>query len=293
MYPELTLFGLKIDMYTIFLCIGILAALLSFRFFSDYKKMYWKLQNFSIIVAVFSIVGGYGSAVLFQAFYNFLDDTSKGFQINSGTGATFYGGLIGGAGLFLALYFGLGKLFFKNKEHISGFFDIANIAAAAIAAAHGFGRIGCFMAGCCYGRPTEAWYGVYFSSYGIKAVPVQLFEAIFLFALFGFFWYRIVKRKSCNLPLYMMLYGVWRFVIEFFRSDDRGATIVKFLSPSQLIAILMVIGAVGLFFGERYIEKKMANKALEAESVSDEFESDLSNDDAKSEKKDEKNEEQD
>ena len=55
----------------------------------------------------------------------------------------------------------------------------------------------------------------------------------------------------------------------------------------------MVIGAVGLFFGERYIEKKMANKALEAESVSDEFESDLSNDDAKSEKKDEKNEEQD
>ena len=88
----------------------------------------------------------------------------------------------------------------------------------------------------------------------------------------------------------MMLYGIWRFVIEFFRSDDRGATIVKFLSPSQLIAILMVVGAVGLFFGECYIEKKMTHKALEAESASNELESVLNNDDAEAEKKDEKNE---
>lgn len=296
MYPELTLFGLKIDMYTLFLCVGIISALLTFRLFSDYKKMYWKLQNFSIIVAVVSIVGGYGSAVLFQAFYDFLDDTSKGFQLNSSTGATFYGGLIGGAGLFLLLYFGLGRFFFKEKEHINGFFDIANIAAAAIAAAHGFGRIGCFMAGCCYGRETDAWYGVYFSAYGIKAVPVQLFEALFLFALFGFFWYRIVKRKSCNLPLYMMLYGVWRFVIEFFRDDDRGATVVKFLSPSQLIAILMVLGAIAIFFGERYIEKKLASKVADAEVLASDAElksakNEESRDDAKeTEEEGEKNE---
>ena len=277
-----------VDLYLICLCLAIISALVIFRIMADKMKISAKLQNLCLYIAVGAIFFGYLSAVFFQALYNIKPYGE--FAINKSTGATFYGGLIGGAGLFLALYFGLGKLFFKNKEHISGFFDIANIAAAAIAAAHGFGRIGCFMAGCCYGRPTEAWYGVYFSSYGIKAVPVQLFEAIFLFALFGFFWYRIVKRKSCNLPLYMMLYGIWRFVIEFFRSDDRGATIVKFLSPSQLIAILMVVGAVGLFFGECYIEKKMTHKTLEAESTSNELESVLNNDGAEAEKKDEKNE---
>lgn len=282
MYPYPIIFG--IDLYTILLCVGIIAALLTFRIFADYKKMYWKLQNFSIITAVLSIVGGYGSAVLFQAFYNFLDDPTQGFQLNNGTGATFYGGLIGGAACFLLIYFGIGALVFKKKEHIKGFFDIANIAAAAIAIAHGFGRLGCLMAGCCHGAQTDAWYGVYFVSYGIKAVPVQLFEAIFLFALFGFFWYRIVKRKSCNLPLYMMLYGVWRFVIEFFRADDRGATVVSFLSPSQLIALIMVVGSIALFFGERYIEKKQ-EAALKAEqSESDTAESENEKGDEPAEK---------
>ncbi|MBE6534611.1 MAG: prolipoprotein diacylglyceryl transferase, partial [Ruminococcaceae bacterium] len=173
------------------------------------------------------------------------------------------GGLIGGAACFLAIYFGIGALMFKDKIHVRSFFDVCNIAAAAIASAHGFGRIGCLMAGCCHGAPTDAWYGVYFVSYGIKAVPVQLFEAIFLFGLFGFFCYRLIKNKSLNLPLYMILYGVWRFFIEFLRADDRGMTVVSFLSPSQFIAILMIIGSVGLFFGERYIERKLKPAAFE------------------------------
>ena len=268
MYPTLVIGKLNIDLYTVFLCVGIIAALITFRLFSDYKKMYWKLQNFTIITAVLSIVGGYASAVLFQGFYNFLDDPSSGFVLNNGTGATFYGGLIGGAGCFLLIYFGIGAFLFDDKIHTKSFFVIADIAAAAIAVAHGFGRLGCLMAGCCHGAETDAWYGVYFKGYDVKAVPVQLFEAIFLFALFGFFWYRIVKRRSCNLPLYMMLYGVWRFVIEFFRADDRGATIVSFLSPSQLIAILMVLGSVGLFFGERYIEKKQMAASVQSQNES-------------------------
>ena len=94
--------------------------------------------------------------------------------------------------------------------------------------------------------------------YDGKMVPVQLYEAIFLFALFAFFVYRLLKNKSCNLPLYMSLYGVWRFFIEFFRKDYRGSTVVDFLSPSQFIAILMVIGSVGLFFGQKYIMKKQS-----------------------------------
>ena len=108
-------------------------------------------------------------------------------------------------------------------------------------------------------------------------MPIQLFESIFLFALFGFFCYRIVKKKSCNLPLYMILYGSWRFVIEFFRGDDRGATVVSFLTPSQLIAALMIIGSVALFIGERHIEKKWAKASELHEDAADEKQEEFDN----------------
>ena len=266
MYPYSIFLG--IDLYTIFLCVGIIAALVTFRIFSDRMKMYWKLQNFTIFTGVASIVCGYGSAVLFQGLYNFLADTSKGFVLNNSTGSTFYGGLIGGVASFLLIYFTVGHFVFKDKMHTKEFFPIANIAAASISVAHAFGRLGCLMAGCCHGAETDAWYGVYFVYYEIKAVPIQLFEAIFLFALFALFCFRIVKKKSCNLPLYMILYGIWRFIVEFFRADDRGSTVVSFLTPSQLVAILMIFGSIGLFFGERYIEKKFSMLSVEADKTS-------------------------
>ena len=252
MYPYSIIFG--IDLYTVFLCLGIIGAILVFRYYSDRIKMNWKVQNFCILVAFVSIVIGYLSAVVFQAFY---DIESRGaFIIDSQTGATFYGGLIGGAGCFIGLYFGIGHFLFTDKVHISSFFPLADIAAASIAVAHGLGRIGCLMAGCCHGEIVDAWYSVYMPAISAKAVPLQLYEALFLFALFGFFTFRVFTRRSCNLPLYMALYGVWRFVIEYFRSDDRGTTVVSFLSPSQFIAVLMIIGSVALFFGQRAIMKK-------------------------------------
>ena len=268
MYPNPIYLG--VDLYTLLLCIGIFSALVIFRIFSDRQKMYWKLQNFCVIVGTLSIIVGVGSAVLFQAFYNFMDDPGRGFSINKNTGSTFYGGLIGGAAGFLILYFLVGSfLFKKNKEHINNFFNIANIAAASISAAHGFGRLGCLMAGCCHGAQTDAWYGIYFKSYNIKAVPIQLFEAIFLFALFGFFVYRLLKGKSYNLPIYMISYGIWRFVVEYFRADDRGSTIVSFLSPSQLIAILMIGGAIGVFYLERIFRNKEKNQDTENDIQND------------------------
>ena len=252
MYPYSIIFG--IDLYTVFLCVGIIGAIVVFRLFSDRIKMNWRVQNFCILVAFVSIVIGYLSAVFFQALYDI--ESRGGFIIDSSTGATFYGGLIGGAGCFIALYFGIGNFWFKDKIHIDSFFSLADIAAASIAIAHGFGRIGCLMAGCCHGKIVDAWYSVYMSAINAKAVPLQLYEALFLFALFGFFTFRVFTRRSCNLPLYMAIYGVWRFVIEYFRTDDRGSTVVDFLSPSQFIAVLMIIGSVALFFGQRAIMKK-------------------------------------
>ena len=94
-----------------------------------------------------------------------------------------------------------------------------------------------------------------------RVVPIQLYEAIVLFALFGFFLYRVLKGKTYNLPLYMASYGVWRFVIEYARDDYRGYTFVEFLTPSQLTALLMIAGAVVLFIFERMIVKKRERSA--------------------------------
>ena len=254
MYPYPIIWDL--DLYSVFLCIGVVAAVLTVRIFCDKKKIYWKLQNFCVISAVASVIVGYFFAVFFQALYNI--EKRGGFVIDKATGATFYGGLIGGTACFLAIYFGIGHFFFKEKQNVKSFFTIADIAAAAIAVAHGFGRIGCLMSGCCHGGVTDAWYGIYMHTLGAKAVPLQLYEALFLFALFGFFVYRLIKNKSCNLPLYMVIYGVWRFVIEFFRRDYRGSTVVDFLSPSQFIALIMILGSVALYFGQKYIMKKQA-----------------------------------
>lgn len=264
MYPYDVIFG--IDLYTIFLCLGIVGAIVVFRLYSDRLKMNWKVQNFTILSAFGAIIIGYFSAVLFQAFYDIKD--RGGFIIDKNTGATFYGGLIGGAAFFLVIYFGIGYFVFKDKKHIHSFFDVADIAAASIAIAHAFGRLGCLMAGCCHGKLTDAWYAVYMPGVSLdsKVVPIQLYEAIFLFAMFGFFTYRIYNKKSCNLPLYMAIYGAWRFVIEYFRTDDRGSTFVDFFSPSQLIALVMIVGAIALLFGQIKLEKRLKQRAEKNEN---------------------------
>ncbi len=248
----------SLDLYSIFLGMGIIGAIVTLRIFADKRKLNWKFYNFCTILGACSAVCGYGSAVLFQALYNIAD---RGFELNSGTGATFYGGFIGGASGFFILYFIVGHFVFKKERtHIKNVFVLTDIAAASIALAHGFGRIGCLMAGCCYGKVTDAWYGIYMQNLGAKVVPLQLYEALFLFALFGFFVFMLVIKQSCIFPLYMGLYGAWRFVIEFFRQDYRGTTIVDFLSPSQFIALLMMAGAVALYFGQRALMKKIAEK---------------------------------
>ena len=251
------------DLYTIMLCVAAVAAIIIYRLLADRYGMGAKLQNLCLFNAIASIVGGYYFAVLFQALYNI--EKNGGFELNASTGATFYGGLIGGAAIFLSVYFMAGRIMFgKGGEHVREFFNIANIGAACIAAAHGFGRIGCLFAGCCHGAETEAWYGIYMVALEKKVVPTQLFEALFLFALFALLLIRVLKNQNFNLPIYMCAYGIWRFFIEYARNDYRGSTFVSALTPSQLTAIFMVVGSVAVFLVEYFWRKKIGeSKPLE------------------------------
>ena len=182
--------------------------------------------------------------MLVQAFYN-IKKYGK-FIINSETGATFYGGLIGGAAVFLLIYFTFGGRMFKEREHLSGFFSVADAAACSISLAHGIGRIGCLMAGCCHGARTDKWFGIYMVDLGYKVVPIQLFEAVFLMLLCLSFLLFIRSKKTYCLQIYMIVYGAWRFAVEYLRDDYRGTTIVKLLTPSQLTALIMMLGGVAL-----------------------------------------------
>lgn len=263
MYPKKIF--LDMDLYSIFMLIGVLACMVMIRVLSDKRKMRAAWQNLVLFNAVIAVVLGYGGAVLFQAFYNFLDDGK--FEIVNGTGATFYGGLIGGTAMFIIIYFVAGYILFKDGYHKTHFRMVSDMAAPCITVAHGFGRLGCLMAGCCHGARTDAWYGIPMNIPGdgtndmVRVIPVQLYEAMFLLALSALTFVLFLKKKKYLLPLYMVTYGIWRFVAEYLRADDRGATVVDFLSPSQLISVLLISGGLVLLAVEVYIDQKKKSTA--------------------------------
>lgn len=240
MYPYEIIFGM--NLYDIFLSIGVVSALLFARIFADRDKVSAKLFNFILINGIVAIILGYCSAVVAQAVYNWLD--GEAFVINATTGATFLGGLIGGVLTFLVGYFLVGRFMFTDRENVKYFPRLLDVASASITSAHGFGRLGCLMVGCCYGSQTEAWYGIYHVDLGMKVVPIQLFEALFLFSLCAVTVVLLIKKIPGAMALYMSAYGVWRFIVEFFRDDDRGSTIVHFLTPSQLVSLILLAGSI-------------------------------------------------
>ena len=286
MYPYYVIdFGehLRLGLYDICLIIAILTCLVLYRVFADRQKFKANVQNFALFVLLFAISGGYYSAALVQTYYNWNAAlgtvNEKPFWDFWGTGATFYGGLVGGVLIFLIIYFGVGALLFKEKENVHHFFPIAHIAGAVIPLAHGIGRIGCLMAGCCHGKVcTEPqWYTVTFYNLykngvveAFYAVPVQLFEAVFLFALAAVLLWRVFKDKHYNLPIYTVCYGVWRFFAEYMRDDARGQGLIPFLSPSQQTALLLIAVGVGTFFAEKYVRRYTARVTGKKEKMTEE-----------------------
>lgn len=242
MYSKELFLGLHL--YEIFITVGLVACMLLLRWLSDKRGFSAKWQNFVLLTMMVAVIVGYGSAVGFQALYNYQDTGEWKIQ-----GQTFLGGLIGGAAAYLLVYFGVGLLLFRDNEHLRNFPDLLSMAACGITVAHGFGRLGCLMAGCCRGAQTDAWYGIEMGVHG-KCIPVQLYEAIFLFLLCGYLVSRFLRGKRCCMPLYMILYSVWRFFIEYLRDDYRGASPVSFLTPSQFISIILFFGGLILLILE-------------------------------------------
>lgn len=262
MYPDKLIPGLNVNLYGVMIAVGLLACFGVLFSFSKRKGLDSRYTDFIFYDAIFAIAFGFLSAALFQAFYNYLENPEQGFRF--GSGITFIGGLIGGVISFLLIYF-----LFRKHTH-GKLTDILSIAPCCILIAHAFGRLGCLFAGCCHGeylgkdyefggifmRPNSGPAGYY--------VPIQLYEALFLFILFGVCSYLLLKKDfKHNLSIYLISYGIFRFVNEFFRSDSRGQFIGS-LSPSQFWSIVMVIAGAGVYFLLEYIYKKRALKGEES-----------------------------
>ena len=217
-------------------------------------------------IGVFAILFGILSASLFQGVYNLI--AGKGFVLE---GMTFIGGLIGGVISFLGIYFlyayainpHLKQSNLFKSDMNKGVWFLVRIAPASITIAHAFGRLGCMFAGCCHGHITTEWYGMWNETLRAKTVPIQLMEAVFLFLLSAVLIFLLFKFKSKDtMAIYLVSYGIWRFVIEFFRDDYRGSFIPG-LSPSQFWSIIMVVGGIAFFFIYRYLDYKFKKKQLE------------------------------
>ncbi len=182
------------------------------------------------------------------------------------SGGTFYGGLICG------VIFGIWYI----RKHKLNVRLITDMTAPAIALAHFFGRMGCYFAGCCWGRQAEGCsIAIYFPHneastgvpQGVPLYPTQVLEA-FLNLLNFFVLYILYKKRKFTgqvLPIYIMNYSVIRFVLEYFRGDsDRGYVFGSLhepfssLSVPQLISILGFITAIILY---RVFKKKAAEAA--------------------------------
>jgi phosphatidylglycerol:prolipoprotein diacylglycerol transferase len=232
MLPKL--FGI-FDSYTVMLVLGILASFVLAIIYIKYKKYTKKDILDLIICGAFAIVGGIVFALGFQTLYDLIEDPSN-FTFTFKM--TFYGGLFGGVLFFVLTYY----LLLKKKTTLD-LGSVLNIAPACITLAHGIGRIGCFLAPCCYGIEHE--HGLYFAELGTKVIPTQLYEMIFLLVLSSILIVMAFKDFKYSYAIYLGTYSIFRFIIEFFRGDDRGFTFLG-MSPSQLWSILILISLIPL-----------------------------------------------
>lgn len=199
---------------------------------------------FYILIA--SILGARILYVIVEYEY-FLTAPLDVFKIWKG-GLVYYGGLILG---------GLFAFYFIGKRQLP-MWKVMDILAPSIALGQGIGRWGCFFAGCCYGKKTDLPWAITFSDpaslapLNVALHPTQVYLSLNALLIFAFLvWLR--KRKSFDGQLlwaYGILYSIGRFVIEYFRGDDRG--FAGILSTSQFIGIFALTLSVYMLMNLRH-----------------------------------------
>jgi len=254
MYPELLKIGsISIKTYGFFVALGFIAGL---EYIKKNSGKFGFDKNLVTDLSFYLLISGIIGARIFYVildFHYYRNNLLDIFKVWQG-GLVFYGGFI------FSLVVGLIYCFKKNIN----IFKIFDLFAPGIFLGLSIGRLGCLCAGCCYGKETDLPWGIIFTNpeclapIGKKIHPTQIYESIFCFINF------LILNKKNNKKLFdgttfftgVLLYSVYRFLIEFLRGDDRGSLILG-MYPSMFISIIIIIVSIIFFIYVRH--KKISN----------------------------------
>jgi phosphatidylglycerol:prolipoprotein diacylglycerol transferase len=245
MYPILIEAGtLKLYSYGLMIALGIVAGM-TYLIIEGRKVVGLTFdQANSLFLYVFfaAVIGG----KLFLFFEDPSGYAADPARLIAGQGFVFYGS-------FLLTVPTMVWFFRRNKLPA---FKMLDVMAVTTCLVHMFGRIGCFLAGCCHGKPTDSVIGVtytnplcYAEPLHTPLYPTQLLEAAYIFCVMLFLLFLKARTSFSGqlFLLYLMMYAAGRFALEFLRGDPgRGFIIEGYLSHSQLIALSIL--AIVLFF---------------------------------------------
>ncbi len=217
------------------------------------------LINLAIFVLVFGFLGG----KLLYIIVSFRDFLNAPMSVIGSEGFVVYGGVITGI-LTILIYCRIKKISAITYMDLFG---------PSVAINQGIGRIGCFLAGCCYGRETDCRISVIFpegcqAPAGVPLIPTQLYSAagMLLIALGLILYARKAAYRGTVTGYYLLAYSVGRFIIEFFRDDVRGN--VGVLSTSQFISLFIFALSVVIlivFYRKKIPVERPAVAAMDAE----------------------------
>ena len=240
-----SLFGRPITIhgYGLMIAIGILVAIVVAIVRAKKKKIDPDpLLDVALIVLFAGFLGGKLMYIIVE-WKSFIDAPNK-LAFFGGGGFVVYGGIILVL-LACVVYFKIRKLDFYT------YFDLV---MPEVSMAQALGRVGCFLAGCCFGAETTSPIGVVFPpgiygiTPGVRVWPTQIFMAVGNLVIAGILLLagRYLKKRGQIGALYLILYSVGRFAVEFFRADPRG-TVFRIFSTSQFVSIFVFIAGVALF----------------------------------------------
>ncbi len=250
MYPILFRIGsFPVNTYGVFLALAFLCAIfITVKLAARDGLPKEKIYDLCLWLLLSSLVGS--KLLMFLTEPEYRENPKLLFSLDFlRSGGVFYGGLIG------AVLVG----FFLMRRWKLPWWKTADACAPGIALGNFFGRQGCFSAGCCWGKPTTLPWGVQFTEAGheitgvptgVHLHPTQLYESFAMLMVFFFLlWLHKKKKFSGQVILaYAVIYATVRFLIEFVRDDPRGdvlgLTTLTGLSTSQLIGLVVGIGAL-------------------------------------------------
>ncbi len=245
--------SLSIRWYGIMAALGFLSAVFLVSYNRKIAGMNRDQATTLVFIGVFAGIIGARIAYIIQFWDSYRNNLLEVFRIDRG-GLVFYGGF------FLAM---LCIILYCRKNKFD-MWRVLDVVAPALALGHMFGRIGCFLNGCCFGKPTQCFLGVLYPAgsppdhmhHGLPLHPVQLYEASANLILFAIMFYLVRNtRRGIATASYLIAYGMLRFMDEFFRGDHTDA-IAGYFTRAQAIGMFLIpAGLVLLIYFIRYDKK--------------------------------------